>query len=131
MMKYFKISFSVFFFALLLAVTNVNAEVHGFFGVTVKRFSAPYTSNAYTKVDTGTQFLFETKCTDDLTDDDRTVQSRLYRVVTPIYTSWITAVKQDYVYYNSTSQTVTDWKFILKSKKSLITTATFYGHVGY
>ena len=113
-MKYFKISFSVFFFALLLAVTNVNAEVHGFFGVTVKRFSAPYT-----------------KCTDDLTDDDRTVQSRLYRVVTPIYTSWITAVKQDYVYYNSTSQTVTDWKFILKSKKSLITTATFYGHVGY
>ena len=128
-MKYFKISLTLFLFAFLLSITNVNAEVHGFFGVTVKRLKGIYTSDPYTKTDTGSQYLFESSCTDNLSGDDRTVESRLYRVVTPIYTDWVTAIKNASVSYGSVTQTVTDWKFMLRSKNNFLTTATFYGYV--
>lgn len=129
-MKYLKVTVSLFVVALVLSMTGVQAQVVQLIDITIPTLSGNYMKKAE-KFGFNTQYIKKTKCTDDFSGDGRAILAGLHQTTgngnldgDP---AWVTATENVKVSFDAKSKNAGSWNLYLKSNKSLLTTASFWG----
>ncbi len=127
-MKYLKGTLVLFVATFLFAVVDVKAGYLGIAGAEIPIFSGSYTSSQREKYNDTYQYVKKVNCLDDYSGDARAVMAKargMYAGMTD--SSWVETVKGSNVSLGSNSRSIGGWRLMLKSKKSLPTTASFTG----
>lgn len=129
-MKYLKITLGVFVIAMVLSVTGVQAQVVKLVDITIPTLSKTYIKKA-AKTGFNTQYIKKTKCNDDVSGDGRAILAGLHETTGNGHPdgdpAWVTATLNNKISFGVRSQNAGSWNLYLKSNKSLLTTASFWG----
>ena len=128
-MKYLKITLTIFIIAFVLGVVNASARttVH-IMDVTIPIFGGSWLSSNYEKETWNVQSVLKDECTDDISGDGRAIMAKAHATWNENQSSaWIETVKKSYVNFDNNTARPGSWKLYLKSKKSLPTTASYWG----
>lgn len=128
-MKYLKVALALFAVTFVFSIINVNAkQTLGFSGIKIPAFKGDYLSSQRDKGDFSLQYIMKTACTDDLTGDGRVINAKAHGMLSGMSDSDVVETKPNVnVSFGSKSAEIGLWRVHLESKKSLPTTATFFG----
>lgn len=130
-MKYIKITLFIFLFSFAFGVVNANANSATV--IELQKINIPMLSGIWTK-DTevqkyrqSIQEIKKTECYDNYSGDGRVIEAQTYKMYdSGNYSGWI-EVPYSYVNWGTNNNQPSWYKIQLKSKKSFLTTATFFG----
>ena len=129
-MKYLKVTMCLFIMALLVSATGIQAQVVSLVDITIPSLSKTYTKKA-AKTNFNVQYIKKTKCKDDLSGDGRVILAGLHETTGNGHPNgdpaWVTTEDNKKVSFGTKSQEAGSWNLYLKSKKSLLTTTSFWG----
>ena len=126
-MKYLKYSVLLFVCALVLSVFGVNAK-NVAVNVTIPIFSQSILAKDHVnKEESGIQQIKKESCVENVSGDGRVVLAQTYSYYDPVRSSGWIEVPYSYVNWGSENSWTGQFRLMLKSKKSLPTTASFSG----
>lgn len=126
-MKYIKYSVLLSACAFILSSFGVNAKSLSI-NVTIPWFSGSVLAADYIDKDSsGIQQVKKTSCTDNVSGDGRVILAQTYSYYNPAGTSSWIEVPYSYNNWGSENSFIGQFRLMLKSNKSLPTTASFSG----
>lgn len=126
-MKYLKYSVLLFVCALVLSVFGVNAK-NVAVNVTIPIFSQSILAKDHVnKEESGIQQIKKESCVDNVSGDGRVVLAQTYSYYDPVGPSGWIEVPYSYANWGNKNSSTGQFRLILKSNKSLPTTASFSG----
>lgn len=126
-MKYIKYSILLFVCAVVLSAFGVNAK-NVAVNVTIPIFSQSILAKDHiSKDEYGIQQIKKESCVDNVSGDGRVVLAQTYSYYDPVGPSGWIEVPYSYANWGNKNSSTGQFRLILKSNKSLPTTASFSG----
>lgn len=130
-MKYLKITVILFALTCVFASYNVSAgNVYNINNITIPALKGIWTSSQQVKYDSSViQTATKISCTDDWSSDGRVILARAMQMLSGGYTTtdWLELPPKQAVSLGTESKKIGNYKLLLQSNKSLLSTATFTG----
>ena len=132
-MKYLKITLTIFIVTFALVTVSANAindnpVVVAINDITIPTLRKTWTSEQFLKYNNTTQFVTETDCIDKVSGDGRAIEGNAISLLHGVgSTGFKELPKGKKIDMGEVSKNMGNWKLQLRSKKSFVTTASFWG----